>query len=45
MNFIKEINGLTEAQMYNVLRNISTSGDQARRVLEACINHEKKIKE
>lgn len=40
---IKEINKLTEAQMYNILRNIAIGGDMARNLLSCCIIHEKSI--
>lgn len=36
-----EINKLSEQQMYNILRNISTSGEVERNILSSCITYEK----
>jgi hypothetical protein len=36
-----EINKLSEQEMYNILRNIATSGEIGKNILLSCINHEK----
>jgi len=36
-----EINKLSEQQMYNILRNIATSGEVGKNILSSCITYEK----
>ena len=40
-NLLIEINKLSEQEMYNILRNIATSGEIGRNILSSCIEYEK----